>query len=66
MSFYNFSSKPTGNNIKKSGTSAKDGKTLPVDYIPKRFGLKYDPPTISLFFFSIRNISNNNSSGIYA
>lgn len=33
------------NAAKKPG---KEPKTLPADYIPKRFGLKYEPPTISL------------------
>ena len=29
----------------------KENKFLPKDYIPKRFGLKYDPPTISIIIY---------------
>lgn len=28
------------------GTSVKNGELDLSDYLPKRFGLKYDPPTI--------------------
>jgi len=66
MSFFNFSNKSASSSSKKPGSSSKDPKILPKDYAPKRFGLRYDPPTISninhLFFSDIFH----NSPGIYA
>lgn len=53
---FNSSSKPH---------KSKENKFLPKDYFPKRFGLRFDPPTISnilhFFFFLIKK-----SFGIYA
>lgn len=48
MSFFSFTNKSNSNPLKKP-ISSKDAKILPKDYIPKRLGVKYDPPIISFY-----------------
>ena len=52
MSFFSFSSNNSSNKpqiLKKSlANPSKEPKVLSKDYVPKRFGLKYDPPMISI------------------